>query len=67
MSTGNLSVIETVDSESGFVSSGGSANTVAGTFTSTYDPNNYAYYLRIDLIRNSTSANETVYGVALQD
>ena len=61
-----ISRIVTVDSNRGAVSINGNANLVAQEFTDNYDPTNFAYYLRIDVLRNSTTANETVYGVALQ-
>ena len=67
MDTGLITSIVTVDSDSGPVSSGGNANHVAHEFADTYDPTHFAYYLRIDVIRKSTTANETIYGVALQD
>ena len=67
MDTGAITSIVTVDSNNGPVSSQGKANHTAHEFTDHYDPKNFAYYLRIDIIRNSLTANETVYGVALQD
>jgi hypothetical protein len=67
MDTGAITSIVTVDSKPGPVSKNGKASLVAHEFTDKYDPTNYAYYLRIDIIRNSPTANETVYGVALQD
>jgi len=67
MDTGAIASIITVDSNNGPVSSQGKASHVAHEFTDTYDPKNFAYYLRIDITRNSATANETVYGVALQD
>jgi hypothetical protein len=67
MDTGAITSIITVDSEHGPVSKDGKASLTAHEFTDTYDPTHFAYYLRIDVIRNSTTANETVYGLALQD
>jgi hypothetical protein len=67
MDTGAITSIVTIDSNNGPVSANGKASLAAHEFTNTYDPVNFAYYLRIDIIRNSTTANETVYGVALQD
>ena len=37
------------------------------TFTENYDFKNFAYYIRIDIGKEHTSANETIYAVALQD
>ena len=65
--TGALASIVTIDSNNGSVTSGGKAGRVAHEFRDNYDPKNFAYYLRIDIIRNSTTANETAYAVALQD
>jgi hypothetical protein len=67
MDFGAITRIVTVDSKPGPVSTQGKANHTAHEFTDTYDPKNYAYYLRIDIMRNSTTANEIVYGVALQE
>ncbi|HEX4605228.1 MAG TPA: hypothetical protein VH724_14605 [Candidatus Angelobacter sp.] len=67
MDTGAITSVVTVDSDRGPVTSQGKANHVAHEFTNTYDPTNFAYYIRIDVTRNSATANETVYGVALQD
>ncbi|MGB9119858.1 MAG: hypothetical protein WCE73_04505 [Candidatus Angelobacter sp.] len=67
MDTGLITSIVTIDSDKGSGTSQGKANHVAHEFTDTYDPTNFAYYIRIDVMRNSTTANETVYGVALQD
>jgi hypothetical protein len=67
MDTGLITSIVTIDSDKGPGTSQGKANHVAHEFTDTYDPTNFAYYIRIDVIRNSLTANETVYGVALQD
>jgi hypothetical protein len=67
MDTGAITSIVTVDSKPGPLSAHGKASHTAHEFTDTYDPTNFAYFLRIDVIRNSTTANETVYGVALQD
>jgi len=67
MDTGGITSIVTVDSNNGPVSANGKAGLVAHEFTDTYDPTNFAYYLRIDVVRNSRLPNETVYGAALQD
>jgi hypothetical protein len=67
MDTGAITSILTVDSNTGAVSTNGKASHTIHEFTDTYDPTNFAYYLRIDVVRNSTIANETVYGVVLQD
>ena len=65
--TGAITSIVTVDSDPGPVSANGKANHIAHEFHDNYDPTNFAYYLRIDIYRNSLKANETVYDVALQD
>ena len=67
MDTGLITSIVTIDSDHGPGTSGGNANHVAHEFKDNYDPTNFAYYIRIDIVRNSTTANETAYGVALQD
>ena len=65
--TGLITRILTVDSDNGSVSTLGNANTVGHEFIDNYDPRNFAYYIRIDIIRNTPTANETVYAVALLD
>jgi hypothetical protein len=67
MGTGGIASIVTVDSNNGSVTANGKASLTGHEFNDTFDPKNFAYYLRIDVIRNSRNANETVYGVALQD
>jgi hypothetical protein len=67
MEMGGITTIATADSNAGAVSKNGKGNGVIHEFTDKYDPVNYAYYLRIDIIRNSPTANETAFGVALQD
>ena len=67
MENGSIISVVTVDSDHGPVAANGNANHVLREFTDNYDPINYAYYIRIDISRNSTSANETAYGVALQE
>ena len=67
ISTGLITPVVKVDSDSGEVSKNGKANLVPHTFVDTYDPKNYAYYIRIDIVRNTPTANETVFAVALQD
>jgi len=67
MGTGTITSILTVDSDNGPVSTQGKANGTIHEFTDTYDPKNFAYYIRIDVIRNTTDANETIYAVILQD
>ena len=67
MSTGGITSIVTVDSNNGAVSANGKASLIGHTFQDAFDTKNFAYYLRVAVIRNSRNANETVYGVALQD
>jgi hypothetical protein len=67
MSTGLISRVVTADSDRGPVSTNGNANYAVQTFVHNYDSTNYAYYIRIDIVRNLTTANETVYAVALQN
>jgi hypothetical protein len=67
MGTGGITSIVTIDSNNGSVSANGKASLTGHEFEDTFDPKNFAYYLRIDVVRNSRTANETVYGVALQD
>lgn len=59
--------IVTVDSRAGPVSSNGKSSHTAHDFADQYDPINFAYYVRIDITRNSLSANETIYAIALQN
>jgi hypothetical protein len=66
MGTGGITSIVTIDSNNGSVSANGKASLTGHEFEDTFDPKNFAYYLRIDVVRNSRTANETVYGVALQ-
>jgi hypothetical protein len=65
--TGTITSIVTAHSKSSPVSTNGKAATTAQEFTDTYNPNDFAYYLRIDLVRNSPAANEIVYLVSLLD
>jgi hypothetical protein len=67
MEMGTITSIVTADSNSGALSKNGKGSGVVHEFTDKYDPVNCAYYLRIDIIRNSPTANETAFGVALQD
>ena len=67
MSTGGLTTLVTVDSDTGAVSKNGQATLVPHEFTEKYDFKNFAYYIRIDIARNSLTANETVFAVALQN
>ena len=67
MSTGLITPVVKVDSDSGAVSANGKATLVPKTFTENYDFKNFAYYIRIDIVRNTPTANETIYAVALQD
>lgn len=59
--------IVTVDSRTGPASSNGKASHTAHEFSDQYDPVNFAYYVRIDITRNSLTANETIYAIALQN
>jgi hypothetical protein len=65
--TGAITPLVTVDSDSAEVSANGKASHVPHTFTENYDFKNFAYYIRIDIARNTPTANETVYAVSLQD
>jgi hypothetical protein len=67
MDTGAITSIVTIDSDKGPGTSRGKAHGFIQEFNDSYDPTNFAYYIRIDIMRNSTTANETVYGVLLQD
>jgi hypothetical protein len=67
ISTGAITPLVKVDSDSGEVSENGRASRIPRTFTENYDFKNFAYYIRIDIARNTPTANETVYAVALQD
>lgn len=67
LSTGLITPVVKVDSESGAVSANGKATLVPHEFTENYDFKNFAYYIRIDIVRNTPTANETIYAVALQD
>ncbi len=67
MDAGTITSLVTVDSDTTPKTSNGKASHTIQEFTDKYDPTNFAYYLRIDVIRNSPTANETIYGVVLQD
>jgi hypothetical protein len=67
ISTGAITPLVKVDSDSGAVSANGKANLVPHTFTENYDFKNFAYYIRVDIARNTPTANETVYAVSLQN
>lgn len=67
MDTGGITSIVTIDSDHGPGTSQGKSSHIAHEFTDNYDPTHFAYYIRIDIIRSSLTANETAYGVALQD
>lgn len=67
ISTGAITPLVKVDSESGEVSENGKASRIPHTFTENYDFKNFAYYIRIDIARNTPTANETVYAISLQD
>lgn len=66
-SDGTLSTISgaTVDSGNGTCSTGIQTN-CAATFTHTFDFDNYAYYVRVDITRSSTSVVETFYATKLE-
>jgi hypothetical protein len=65
--TGAITPLVKVDSDSGQVSTNGKATLIPHEFTENYDFKNFAYYIRIDIARNTPTANETVYAVSLQD
>jgi hypothetical protein len=62
-----LTSIVTVDSDKASVTANGKASHTAHEFTDQYDPINCAYYIRIDIARNSPTANEIIYSVTLQN
>ena len=62
-----LTSFVTVDSDKASVTKNGRPFHTALSFTNQYDPINYAYYIRIDIARNSPGANETIYSVTLQN
>lgn len=66
LSTGFIRPVARVDSDRGPVSANGNSNGVIQEFQDVYDPTNFAYYIRVDISRNSITANETVYAVLLQ-
>lgn len=47
--------------------SGGNSKGNIHTFTHAYDPKGNAYYVRVDIARTRTAANETIYAVVLQN
>jgi len=65
--TGAITSIVTAHSKGRPVSTQGKAGSSAQEFKDTYNPNDFAYYLRIDLVRNSPTANEIVYCASLLD
>jgi len=45
----------------------GKASQTGMSFSDSYDPINFAYYIRIDIMRSSATTNEIAYAVALLD
>jgi hypothetical protein len=69
MTTGLITSISgaSVNSDSGSITSGGNAATIiSSAFVHTYSPSTKAYYIRVDIIRNTTSAEEKLYAVHLE-
>ena len=64
-STGLITSIATADSDRARLSKDGNAEIAGALFNITYDPIRFAYYLRIDIVRSSPTANEIVYCVTL--
>jgi hypothetical protein len=62
--TGASTIISTLNSDSGTVTTGSPA-IVVSTFSDTYDSGNYRYYVRIDIARTTTSPQEYFYGVSV--
>jgi hypothetical protein len=62
--TGTLTNVNTpINSNSGPQTAG--IHAVSTTFTDTYNPSAYSYYIRIDMVRNCTTINEIVYNVGV--
>jgi hypothetical protein len=64
--SGGITPVARVDSDGGPMSVNGRSNGIIQEFTNQYDPVNFAYYIRVDITRNTATANETVYAVLLQ-
>lgn len=65
--SGLIQSLVTVDSDVLAVpTTGGNSKGTISTFVHPYDPKGDAYYIRIDIDRNNTTANETIYAVILQ-
>ena len=45
----------------------GKASITGLSFNDSYDPTNFAYYIRIDIMRSAVTTNEIAYAVALLD
>jgi hypothetical protein len=65
-STGFINSVATVDSDPG-TTTGGNAKGHIKEFVHAYDPKFNVYYIRVDVSRTNTNANETIYAVVLQD
>jgi hypothetical protein len=67
MQFGRITSVVTLDSKPGPATKNGQATGRIKEFTDNYDPTNFAYYIRVDIVRNSATANEIVYGIILQE
>ena len=65
--SGLIQSLVTVDSDVLAVpTTGGNSKGSIRTFVHAYEPKFNAYYIRVDIDRNNTTANETIYAVILQ-
>ena len=65
--SGLIKSVVTVDTDlNGVTTSAGNSKGAIRTFVHSYDPKGNAYYIRVDITRNNTTANETAYAVILQ-
>jgi hypothetical protein len=65
---GLIKSVATVDSNVlAAPTTGGNSKGAIRTFTHAYEPKGNAYYIRVDVARNNSAANETIYAVVLQN
>jgi len=64
---GLIKSVVPVDSDVPGPTTGGNSKGAIRTFIHAYEPKGNAYYIRVDIARNNSAANETIYAVILQN
>jgi hypothetical protein len=64
--TGAITSVATKSSDSVGTTSGGVPGDIGTTITDTYDPDAFAYYVRVDIARNNTTSEEKIYLVDVE-